>query len=204
MSDLHRALGDIGRIRRQVAGSTQFRGYGPAALGATGAFALLAAWAQAVWMPDAAHHVLGYLRLWGGVAVLSMALTGERMYTRSRRMHSGLSNEMIRMAVEQFLPAIGAGLLVTVVLARYRADECWMIPGLLQIVFSLGIFSSSRFLPRPMMAAAGWYLVTGLVAIALGPNHAFSPWTMGLAFGVGQGLVAVILLLTTPEDEHEI
>ncbi len=118
-------------------------------------------------------------------------------------MHSGLSNEMIRMAVEQFLPAVGAGLLMTVVLARYRADECWMIPGLLQVVFSLGIFSSSRFLPRPMMAAAGWYLVTGLVAIALGPNHAFSPWTMGLAFGVGQCLVAVILL-ATQEDEHEV
>jgi hypothetical protein len=203
MSELHKALGDISSIRRQVAGSTQFRGYGPATLAATGAMALLAAWAQSVWLPDAAHHVLAYLRLWGGVAVLSLALTGAQMYLRSRRIHSGLSDEMIRMAVEQFLPAIGAGLLVTIVLTRFRADECWMIPGLLQIVFSLGIFSSTRFLPRSMLAAGAWYMTTGLVCVALGPNKAFAPWTMGLAFGLGQGLVALVLLLSTPEDSDE-
>jgi len=28
-----------------------------------------------------------------------------------------------------------------------------MLPGLWQIVFSLGVFSSCRFLPRPMLAA---------------------------------------------------
>ncbi len=204
MSELHRALGDIHSIRRQVAGSTQFRGYGPATLAATGLMALAAAWVQSAWLPDAVHHVLAYLRLWGGVAVLSLALTGVQMFLRSRRMHSGLSDEMIRMAVEQFLPAVGAGLLITIVLARYRADVCWMIPGLLQIVFSLGIFSSGRFLPRPILAAGAWYLVTGLVCLALGPNGAFELWTMGLAFGLGQLLTAFILLLSATEDADEV
>ena len=36
MNDLNKALGDIGSIRRQVARSTQFRGYGPFTLAATG------------------------------------------------------------------------------------------------------------------------------------------------------------------------
>jgi hypothetical protein len=204
MGELHKALEDISSIRRQVAGSTQFRGYGPATLAATGLMALLAAWMQSVWLPDAAHHVLAYLRLWGGVAVLSLALTGAQMFLRSRRIHSGLSNEMIRMAVEQFLPAVGAGLLITIVLARYRADVCWMIPGLLQIVFSLGIFSSGRFLPRPILAAGAWYLVTGLVCVALSPNGAFAPWTMGVSFGAGQLLTALILLMSTLEDADEV
>ena len=39
MDDLNKALGDISRIRRQVARSTEFHGYGPATLAATGALA---------------------------------------------------------------------------------------------------------------------------------------------------------------------
>jgi len=45
---LDKALGDITSIRRQVARTTEFRGYGAATLAATGVFAFLAAIAQAV------------------------------------------------------------------------------------------------------------------------------------------------------------
>jgi hypothetical protein len=39
-----------------------------------------------------------------------------------------------------------------------------------------------------------WYLAAGLVSLAhSGGGQAFSPWAMGLAFGVGQGLVAIVL-----------
>lgn len=40
MNDLNKALGDISSIRRQVAHSTEFRGYGPATLAGTGILAL--------------------------------------------------------------------------------------------------------------------------------------------------------------------
>jgi hypothetical protein len=111
---------------------------------------------------------------------------------------------MIRMAVEQFLPAVGAGLLITITLVRFVPAVFWMIPGLWQVIFSLGIFSSCRFLPRPMVAAGAWYMLTGLVCIALGDNRALAPWTMGLAYGAGQLLVAGILLVSTPEGTDEI
>ena len=125
------------------------------------------------------------------------------MYTRTRRMHSGLSDEMIRMAVEQFLPAVGAGVLITIALVCFVPAVLWMLPGLWQVIFSLGIFSSCRFLPRPMIAAAAWYLVSGLVCIVLGDSRALAPWTMGLAYGAGQLLVAGILFVATPEDADE-
>ena len=166
MSDLHKALGDISSIRRQMAHSTQFRGYGPATLAATGVFAFLAASSQSMWLPDPANHITAYLSIWISTAVLSAALTGVQMYTRTRRMHSGLSDEMIHMAVEQFLPAVGAGVLVTIALVRFVPAVVWMLPGLWQVIFSLGIFSSCRFLPRPMIAAGAWYLLTGLVCIS--------------------------------------
>ena len=36
MNELYKALGDISSIRRQMASTTEFRGYGPATLAATG------------------------------------------------------------------------------------------------------------------------------------------------------------------------
>jgi hypothetical protein len=205
MDDLYKALGDISSIRRQMASTTEFRGYGPATLATTGLFAILAAVAQALWLPDPAHHISAYLGVWVSTAVLSAALTGVQMYNRARRIHSGLSNEMLRMAVEQFLPSAVAGLLVTIVLLRYAPFTTWMLPGVWQVIFSLGIFSSCRFLPRPMIAPGAWYLLTGLSCLAMGGNRALSPWTMGIAYGAGQLLVAAILLFSTsPENEDEV
>ena len=203
MNELYKALGDISSIRRLMANTTEFRGYGPATLAATGVFAIAAAVAQARWVPDPVRHLSAYLVIWISTAVLSAALTGMQMYTRTRRLHSGLSNEMLRLAVEQFLPAVAAGLLVTIVLQHNVPSAAWMLPGLWLVIFSLGVFSSCRFLPRPMIAAATWFLLTGLSALAMGGARAFSPWVMGISFGAGQLLVAAILQFSTSEGGDE-
>ena len=203
MNELNRALGDISSIRRQVALRTEFRGYGPATLPATGLIAVVAAVVQAVRVPDPADHIRAYLTLWLATAILSAALAGVQMWTRTRRIHSGMSEEMIHIAVEQFLPAVGAGLLMTIVLALYVPDAVWMLPGLWQVIFSLGVFSSCRFLPKAMLMAGGWYLTTGLVCIALGDGRAFSPWAMGVPFGAGQLLVAGVLFFRRQEVGDE-
>src|ERR1700681_4297295 len=203
MNDLNKALGDISSIRRQVAHSTEFRGYGPATLASTGVLAVGAAGAQALWLPDPANQILAYLGIWIWIAVLSAALIGIQMYARTRRIHSGMADEMIRMAVEQFLPSAGVGALMTLVLVRYAPAALWMLPVLWQVIFSLGVFSSCRFLPRPMVAAGVWYLFTGLFCITLADTRAFSPWAMGIPYGAGQLLVAAILLFTAREAEDE-
>jgi len=143
------------------------------------------------------------LGLWYSTAFVSVALAAIQMYTRSRRIHSGLSDEMIHMAVEQFLPAIGAGVLLTLVLLRTVPALGWMLPGLWQITFSLGIFASCRFLPRPIVAAGVWYLLTGLLCVGLGGNRALSPWAMAIPFGAGQMLVAGILFFCSKESGDE-
>jgi len=191
-------------MRRQMARATEFRGYGPATLAATALFATVAAAVQSRWVPDPANHFSGYLGIWICTAVASAALIGTQMQTRSRRIHSGLADEMIRMAAEQFLPSAVAGALITAVLASYVPQALWMLPGLWQIVFSLGVFSSCRFLPRPMVAAGVWYLLTGLACLALSDSRALSSWAMGIPYGVGQLLVAGILLFTSREVADEI
>ena len=203
MQDLHKALGDIRIIRRQMARSTEFRGYGPATVVATAAMALVAAATQTVLLPDPANHIAGYLRIWLSTATLSAALSGSQMFTRSRRIHSEMSDEMILMAVEQFLPSAFASLLTTIVLLRYVPAALWMLPGIWQLIFSLGVFSSCRFLPRPVVAAGAWYLLTGLICIALADSRALAPWAMGIPYGAGQLLVAGILLSTAKEGRDE-
>jgi len=199
MNELNKALGDISSIRRQLAHSTEFRGYGPATLASTGVLAFLAAVAQALWLPDPANHISVYLAIWISTAVVSSAVIGAQMVTRSQRMHSDMADEMIRMAVEQFLPSVGAGALITLVLVRYVPAAQWMLPGIWQVIFSLGVFSSCRFLPRPVLAVGVWYLLTGLIAIALADSRALSPWIMGIPYCVGQLMVAGILLFTSQE-----
>jgi hypothetical protein len=79
-----------------------------------------------------------------------------------------------------------------------------MLPGLWQVVFSLGVFSSCQFLPRAIFAVGVWYLAAGLICLALG-NGAWtlSPWIMGVPFGVGQLLVAVVLQLDYRTADEE-
>jgi hypothetical protein len=203
MNELNKALDDIVSIRRQMARTTEFRGYGPATLGATSLIAMAAAGAQGVWLPVAGKSLPVYLAIWISTAMLSAALIGTQMHARTQRMHSGLANEMIRMAAEQFLPAAGAGALVTIVLLRHAPANLWMLPGLWQVIFSLGVFASCRFLPRAMTAAGFWYLATGLACLTLGDERALSPWAMGVPYGLGQMLVAAVLYFSSKESPHE-
>jgi hypothetical protein len=194
MQDLHRALADISAIRGQMARGTVFRGYGPAALAATGSLALLAAVVQSYWIDDPLRDTRAYLTLWIVTAALAVLIVASEAIRRSRRIHDGLADDMLRAAAEQFLPAAVAGVLLTLVLVRTAEAQVWMLPGLWQILFSLGVFASCRSLPRPMIAVAIWYLATGLACLALAAGeYVLSPWAMGVPFFVGQLLAAFLL-----------
>jgi hypothetical protein len=194
MRDLDDALADISAIRTQIARSTLFQGYGPATVAGTGALAFAASLAQAALLPMPVAALGTYLALWIGTACVGMALAGVEMVVRTRRLHGDLANEMLAAALEQFLPALGVGALLTVVLAARPAETGWLLPGLWQIVFALGVFASGRFLPRAIVWVGGWYLLSGLTALMIARGeHALSPATMGIGFGVGQLLTAALL-----------
>src|ERR1700686_1153888 len=204
MRDLNRALTDISVMRGQLARDTEFRGYGPATLAATGILAWGTAGARGLWLKDPAAHVHLYVSLWGVTAAVSLVVIGMETIHRSRRAHGALAIPMLQSAVEQFLPAIVAGGLLTVVLLQVAPQILWMLPGLWQIVFSLGVFASCRFLPRPMFLAGVWYLACGLACLALIPSEQrFSPWVMGVRYGVGQLLVACILQRNHRENDDD-
>ena len=208
MTDLNRALVDIRNIRRQVAQTTEFRGYGPLTLSATAVLALLAGVVQAQWIPEPANYPVQYVALWLTTAVLCAALIVSQMLTRAKRLHSGIADEMIRMAVAQFLPAAIAGAILPFVLLRVSRDVFWLMPGLWQIIFSLGVFASCRCLPRPMLLVGGWFLLTGLACVAIGDERALVPATMSGAYAIGMTMVAAIHHLSakkaSTDEEKEL
>ena len=106
MTDLDKALADIGAIR----------GYGPAAMFATGGVALVTATLQSLLLADPTGSPLTFFFGWATAALVSSVLIWIEMLARSRRHHSGLADAMVHQAVEQALPAGIAGLLLAVML----------------------------------------------------------------------------------------
>lgn len=191
-------------MRSHLARSSEFRFYGPAAIGCTALLAAAAAYLQSTFVPVPAEHLLSYLALWTITALLACTIIAADVVLRARRAHSGLADDMVREAAGQLLPAGAVGVLLTAVVARYAPQCAWMLPGLWQIILALGVFSACRTLPAPMRLAGFWYAATGLacLAIAQGP-YAFSPWAMALPFGIGEALAAIILYLDLAGGPHE-
>jgi hypothetical protein len=101
---------------------------------------------------------------------------------------------MIHQAVEQFLPAAAAGFFLPILLLKFAPQNIWMMPGLWQLLVSLGIFASLRNLPRSMMWAGAWYFVSAFACLLFASqSHSLSPWLMGIPFLGGQFLMAAIL-----------
>ncbi|GJE11213.1 MULTISPECIES: hypothetical protein [Methylobacterium] len=194
MQDLDRALADIVAIRSQIARGTAFRGVGAATLAGTGGLALACAVGQALWLGDPMARPGLFFGLWIAAALAAFLMIGIEAVRRSRRLHSGLADAMVWNAIEVFLPAAGAGACLALVIARFAPGEVWMLPGLWQVLVGLGLFASARILPRAVQAIGAWYLLAGLVVLAVSAGtHALSPWTMGLPFLVGQVWLAAII-----------
>ena len=193
--ELQDALSQISEIRRQMARTQVFRGYRSASVGFSGLVAFAAAAVQRRVAPDPRQDIRPYLVLWVGAAALSILAVAIEMIVRGRR--SSLAAQLTVLAVEQFLPCLVAGALLTYVLAHFVAEAHWMLPGLWAILFSLGAYASGRLLPRALFWVAGFYLVAGCLCLIFARGGAaFSPWAMGFPFGCGQLLTAAILYWT--------
>jgi hypothetical protein len=200
--ELREALTQITEIRLQLARTEVFRGYRAMPVAFSGVVALLAAVIQSATIAEPMTQTGVYLTLWVGAAVVSALAAALEMMIRARNSASPLTRQLTFLACEQFCPCLLAGSLVTIVIVRFAPESVWMLPGLWQIFFGLGIFASCRLLPRPTFWVAVFYLGTGLAILSLGRGEAaLGPWTMGLPFGAGQFLAAAVLYCTLERDD---
>lgn len=194
---LDKALDQISEIRQQMAQAQVFRGYRSATTATSAVVALAAAGAQSAWVPQPLQRLDAYLLLWLVAAGLSIIVVGVEMTFRCRRSGSSLQRQATLLAVDQFVPCLVAGALVTYAVAEFARDAAWMLPGLWAVLFSLGVFASRRFLPRGISLVGAYYLLAGLCCLALGRGaNALSPWIMAATFGGGQLLAAAVLYWT--------
>lgn len=202
---LHEALAQIGEIRAQMTEATVFRGYRALTVAATGVLAVLAAVVQGAWIADPAQHVTEYVELWVGLAALCLGLVVIQLTQRYLTTESELVRRDIIQAAEKFAPCLLAGALVTVALMRFVPDSTALLPGMWATLFSLGIFSSWRKLPRPCLLIGGFYLAAGTALIAVAENgQSLSPYGMGITFGVGQLATAAVLYFTLERNDGTI
>ena len=202
MSDIDKALSDIVEIRSRIAAGTSFRGYGPLAIAVTGAIGLVTALGQILFLPHRSDSQ--YVWCWIGAGLLSTLVIRVEMQHRSRRHHSGLADAMIHQAIAQFLPAAAAALFLPLFLLRYAPESIWMMPGLWQILVSLGIFASLRSLPAMVSWGGFFYFLSGAASLFLADGaRALSPWLMGAPFFLGQCLIAILLYRAARNDDDE-
>jgi hypothetical protein len=194
---LDEALRDISDIRRQMARGQVFRGYRSITVGLSGMVGLLAAGIQSRWLASPQIELGRYLCLWLSAAAFSLTIVAIEIVWRARRAGPGLARQHTLLAVEQFLPCVVVGALLTLFIYRNAPHVAWMLPGLWSLIYGLGVFASYRLLPRQIFLVGAFYVLCGFGCLLLGRGeNALSPWHMGISFGGGQLLGAAILYWT--------
>lgn len=199
--ELREALTQIAEIRQQMARGQIFRGYRAATTAFSGLIAVAAGLLQWLFIPSVGNAAdsRAFVLLWLAAAILSLIAVGIEMAVRTRRSNSQVQRQLTLMAVEQFVPSLLAGGLLTWVFYDFLPGEIWMLPGLWMILYALGVFASARLLPRAAFAVAAYYLLAGIFVLLLTRDPSagwrLSPWLMGGIFGAGQLATALMLYL---------
>lgn len=194
MPDVTRAVEEIAAIHAHLATREVYRGWRalPVALsGVVGFTAAVAFTARSV-PPDA----WTFLRSWLSVGVVAFSTACADIFWRYLRHASRLERHRTRAVLRQFAPALAAGLVVPVALVRLNPAFVAAAPGLWAICFGLAVFAARPSLPREGVVAALYYMIAGLLLLALAPAGVPPPWTVGATFGIGQGLAALLIHVT--------
>ena len=192
--DIDKAVDQISEIHRHLAKSEIFYGYKPGVLLTVGIIAFITAALQTWLFVPASNFIFLIQWLVIGVIIL-VIISGNILYNYLRRGSNFEIHQMAKVFV-QFIPSIIAGVIMSLVLLFLEKSAIEFLPGLWAIIFGLGIFSMRPYLPRMIGFVALFYLLTGGILLCL-VHYSLSllPWGMGLTFGTGHLLAALILKL---------
>ena len=140
-----------------------------------GAFTAISGWATvgigvtalaATWLAGPRPATGRWLAVWLGEAVLALAVASWAMQRKARRAGAPLLSGSGRKFLLSFLPALGAGGVLTIVVAR--ADLPTLLPAIWLLLYGAAVVSAGTFSVRIVP-------VMGLCFVALGTIASFSP-----------------------------
>lgn len=189
--EIDKALSQISEIHAHVARAEVYRDVKALPVALSGLVALTAAGLEPRWVDTAAGWA--FVIYWLSVAMLCALMSGGGILRDYVLQGNQMARRRTRTVIGQFLPCLGAGVLVTMI-ALPEPRLLALLPGLWAILFSLGIFAARPYLPRMIGYGALYYMAAGGVLLALAPGRdSLNPWGMGLTFGLGQFLTGLIL-----------
>jgi hypothetical protein len=188
---LDHAIQQLSEIHAQLLRTEVFRGYRSRPMAFTGFLAFAAAATQAAWLPPAngaafAQFWIAVAGICGSVCALDLMLG---VWCKQRPTERA---QLLRV-VAQLVPAFVAGAVLPLVLVRPELAAIGLLPGLWALVFGLAVFASRPFLPRAIGWVGLWYCGSGVVQVLLAGPSVPGPWGMGITFGVGQVVAALVL-----------
>ncbi|MBN1900400.1 hypothetical protein JW926_03630 [Candidatus Sumerlaeota bacterium] len=199
---INHALDQISSIHDHLNRTEVYRGFRSLHVAFAGLIGCLAAALQPVFLGDVFPY-LHFVYYWSLVACgnfLLVALFALYLYIFHE---SDLERRKTRYVWAQFSPCIVIGLLLTLSLAPLDYKTLSLLPGFWAFILSLGVFSTCPFLPRMSRWIALYYLLCGFVLLALAQKGlAFSPWGMGITFGFGLILGAVVLYIHLERKDY--
>jgi hypothetical protein len=197
--NLSEALEQIDAIHAHLARGEEYRGYRPQALALSGAAGLAAAVAQPAVVVDAC----GFVAYWLAVALACAVVAGGGTLFAYFFREAEAARKRTRVVLRQFLPCLFVGAVITLGWTRSPVGEgASLLPGLWALVYGLGVVASLPFLPRAAALVAVWYLAAGGAMLAALDGPVPPGWSVGVPFGVGQLLAALVLVAARPRGEQ--
>lgn len=187
------AITQLSEIHAQLLRSEVFRGYRSRPMAVTAVLAVLGAIAQpACQLGDGGE---AFARYWAALAVVCVAICGADLIRGTRLRDSVTERRRALRVVSQVAPAFVAGTALPCVLLRPEFGAVALLPGMWALLFGLAVFASRPFLPRAVGWVGLWYCGAGLGQLWAATPGVPGPWSMGLTFGIGQTIAALVLRL---------
>jgi hypothetical protein len=206
VSDVSRAVEEIAAIHAHLAAREIYRGWRSVPVALSGLVGIGAA--VVLTARQAEIDAWTFLRAWFAVGFCAMVAGCAEIAWHYTRHATALERRRTRVVMGQIFPALMAGIVVPLALVRLNPAFVVAAPGLWALCFGLAIVSARACLPPASVWAAAYYLTAGVVLLILAGQGVPAAWTVGATFGVGQGLVAMLLHATLErgpsprEDAH--
>ncbi len=195
MIDINEAVNNISEIHHQLSKTSIYRGYKPIVVGISGILGITASIIQPFFIKN--FLSVSFVIYWVIVAAINLTLCTLMIlyqYFFKENIHEKQKTICI---MTQFIPMIIAGAIITLFFTLNGDVTTPFLPAIWAMIFSLGIFNIRPYLTNLTIISAAFYLLCSVFLFYLKSyNLNLLSFGMGLTFGFGQIISAIILYLS--------